>query len=347
MPTKRVTYADAGVNIDEANRATEKFKDPVRATHNRNVLAGIGAFGAMFKLPAGYKKPILVFSADGVGTKLAVAIKMGKNDTVGEDLVNHCVNDIAVQGAVPMCFLDYFASGKIDADVVAEVVRGMSKACIENRCALIGGETAEMPGFYIPGMYDVAGFITGVVERSKSIGPGRVKSGDQLFALPSTGLHTNGFSLARNLLFDVAGHDVGSYISELGCTVGEELLKVHRSYLRAIRALAEVDILHGAAHITGGGITDNMPRMLPKNLAAIIQTHSWEVPAVFELLKGLGNQPLADWRRTFNLGVGLICAISERHAVRAEQILNKLGEQPFWVGEVIPLKKSGTQLYYL
>jgi phosphoribosylformylglycinamidine cyclo-ligase len=347
MGTKRVTYATAGVDIDEADRAIARFKDAVRATHNRNVLAGIGAFGAMYQIPSGYKRAVMVSSSDGVGTKLKVAIMMGRHDTVGQDLVNHCVNDISVHGAVPLYFLDYFATGKLNSKVAAEVILGMAKACGENGCAHIGGETAEMPGFYMPEMYDVAGFMTGVVERSKRIIPSRVKAGDILLALPSTGLHTNGYSFARKVFFEEAGFKLDTYIADLGCTVGEELLKIHRSYLKPIRALVKAGILHGAAHITGGGITDNTPRMLPEDLSAAIETGSWEVPALFHLLRKLANQSLKDWRRTFNLGIGLVCAVSECHADRTERILRRLGEKPLWIGDVVPRKKSGAKLRYV
>src|SRR5690349_13944553 len=263
-----MTYRDAGVDIDEADRAVGAIKKLARQTFTRGVLTDIGSFGASYNL-AGWKKPVLVSSADGVGTKLKVAFAAGKHDTVGEDLVNHCVNDIAVQGAVPLFFLDYFAVGRLDADVAAAVISGIARGCKQNECALIGGETAEMPGLYSEGEYDLAGFIVGAAERPRLLSPRAIRAGDVLLGLPSTGLHTNGYSLARKLLL---GRGVNAFVSELGCSVGEELLKVHRSYLKPIRALLEAGLLHGAAHITGGGITDNTPRMLPETMAAAIDT---------------------------------------------------------------------------
>src|SRR5437867_1536504 len=238
-------------------------------TFTRGVLTGIGSFGACYQL-SGMRKPVLVSSADGVGTKLKVAFLTGRHDTVGEDLVNHCVNDIAVQGAVPLFFLDYFAVGKLDAEVAAAVVSGIARGCERNGCALIGGETAEMPGLYAAGEYDLAGFIVGAAERATLLTGARVRAGDALVALPSTGLHTNGYSLARKLLFDVAGYGPKTILPEVGATVSSALLAVHRSYLKPIRALMAAGLLRGAAHITGGGITGNTPRMLPKGLGAAI-----------------------------------------------------------------------------
>ncbi|MGC8794630.1 MAG: phosphoribosylformylglycinamidine cyclo-ligase [Bryobacteraceae bacterium] len=327
-------YKDAGVDIEEADRAVSQARRLARETFDRNVLAGIGSFGAAYRL-AGYRHPVLVASADGVGTKLKVALLASRHDTVGEDLVNHCVNDIAVQGAEPLFFLDYFATGKLDAAVAAEVFQGLARACRNNRCALIGGETAEMPGMYQPGDYDLAGFIVGAVERQRLVTGRSIRPGDPLIALPSTGLHTNGYSLARKLLFEVAGYKVGDFVPELGCTVGEELLKVHRSYLSALQALNSRGLLRGAAHITGGGITDNTPRMLPAGLAAEIDTGSWTPPPVFQLLRRLGNIPEDDWRRTFNLGVGLIVAVPARRLSEASRVLARLKEEHWIIGRAI------------
>ena len=254
------------------------------------------------------EKPVLISSADGVGTKIKVAFLTGRHDTVGEDLVNHCVNDIAVQGATPLFFLDYFATGKLEAGVAAQVVAGLARGCRQNGCALIGGETAEMPGLYAPGEYDLAGFIVGAAERAGLITGKRIRAGDVLLGLPSNGLHTNGYSLARKLLFEVAGYAPDSTVPELGGTVADALLQVHRSYLRPIRALVEKGLLRGAAHITGGGLTDNTPRMLPEGLAAEIDLGAWIIPRYFELLRRLGNLPEDDYRRTFNLGLGMILA---------------------------------------
>src|SRR5215813_2104202 len=303
MATKRkISYQDAGVNIDEADRAVRSIRQMARATFSANVLTDIGSFGGGFRLQ-GYKDPVLVSSADGVGTKLKLAFLTGSHSTIGEDLVNHCVNDIAVQGAVPLFFLDYFAVGKLEANVAAQVVAGIARGCRANGCALIGGETAEMPGLYEAGEYDLAGFIVGAAERTQLLTGKGIRVGDVLLGLPSNGLHTNGYSLARKLLFETAGYAPHTTLPDIGGTVADELLRVHRSYLKPIRALLDAGLLRGAAHITGGGITDNTPRMLPAGLAAAIETSSWKIPPIFEILRTLGGVPEDDYRRTFNLGV--------------------------------------------
>ena len=269
-----IRYRDAGVDIDEADRAVASIKQFARQTFTKGVLTDIGSFGAAFRL-TGFKDPVLVSSADGVGTKLKIAFVTGRHETVGEDLVNHCVNDIGVQGARPLFFLDYFATGKLDAGVAAAVVSGIARGCERNGCALIGGETAEMPGLYAAGEYDLAGFIVGGAERSRLLTGKTIRAGDQLVALPSTGLHTNGFSLARKLLFETAGYTARTFLPEVGATVADALLAVHRSYLKPLQALLAAKLLKGASHITGGGITDNTPRMLPKGLSAAIETTAW------------------------------------------------------------------------
>jgi phosphoribosylformylglycinamidine cyclo-ligase len=342
---KQVRYRDAGVDIDEADRAVSFIKKAARQTFTRGVLTEIGTFGAAFRL-AGFRKPVLVSSADGVGTKLKVAFLTGRHDTVGEDLVNHCVNDIAVQGAVPLFFLDYFAVGRLDARVAGEVVSGIARGCRQNGCALIGGETAEMPGMYAESEYDLAGFIVGAAERSAMLTGKNIRPGDILLALPSTGLHTNGYSLARKLLFEVAGYGPKTMLPEVGATVGDILLAVHRSYLKPIRALIEAGLLRGAAHITGGGITDNTPRMLPAGLAAAIDTSSWRIPPTFEVLRRIGAIPDDDYRRTFNLGVGMILTVPRRGAPRAEAVLERIGESPFRIGEVVAQKRGRARVEY-
>jgi phosphoribosylformylglycinamidine cyclo-ligase len=340
LPTKaRVRYRDAGVNIDEADRAVSSIKKFARGTFTPGVLTEIGSFGAMYQL-AGFRRPVLVSSADGVGTKLKVAFVTGRHDTVGEDLVNHCVNDIAVQGAVPLFFLDYFAVGKLNAEVAASVVSGIARGCKANGCALIGGETAEMPGMYTDGEYDLAGFIVGAAERKELLTGASIRAGDVLLALPSTGLHTNGYSLARKLFFEVAGFSPKTILAEVGCTVADALLRVHRSYLKPIRTLMKAGLLKGAAHITGGGITDNTPRMLPKGLGAQIDTASWTVPALFETLREIGDIPLDDYRRTLNLGAGMILAVGSRGASKAEEALRKIGEKPWRIGTVVEVKRG-------
>ena len=343
--TKQVRYRDAGVNIDVADQAVSSIKNLAHGTFTRGVLTDIGSFGASFQI-SGYRKPVLVSSADGVGTKLKVAFLTGRHDTVGEDLVNHCVNDIAVQGAVPLYFLDYFAVGKLDARVAKAVIAGVARGCRHNGCALIGGETAEMPGLYSDSEYDLAGFIVGAAERTDLLTGSRIREGDALLGLPSTGLHTNGYSLARKLLFEVAGYGPQTLLPEVGATVGDALLAVHRSYLKPIRALTAEGLLRGAAHITGGGITDNTPRMLPKGLAAAIDTGAWKIPAIFEVLRRIGNVPVDDYRRTFNLGIGMILAIPARGLARAETVLKRVGEAPIRIGTVIAQRRGRGRVEY-
>jgi phosphoribosylformylglycinamidine cyclo-ligase len=340
-----IRYRDAGVDIDEADRAVSSIKKLARQTFTRGVLTDIGTFGAAYQI-ARMRKPVLVSSADGVGTKLKIAFLTGRHDTVGEDLVNHCVNDIAVQGATPLFFLDYFAVGKLDAAVAAGVVSGIARGCKRNRCALIGGETAEMPGMYAAGEYDLAGFIVGAAERSELLTGKQVRQDDALLALPSSGLHTNGYSLARRLLFDRAGYGPRTVLPEIGAQLGQALLAVHRSYLKPIRALLSAGLLRGAAHITGGGITDNTPRMLPKGLAAAIDTKAWKIPPLFEVLRRIGNIPENDYRRTFNLGVGMILAVPRRGIAKAEAVLRRAGETPFPIGSVIAHRPRRPRVEY-
>jgi len=342
QPKEGLRYADAGVNIDEANRAVSSIKKLARATFTPQVLTGIGSFGAMYALE-GFKKPVLISSADGVGTKLKVAQLAGRHDTIGEDLVNHCVNDIAVQGARPLFFLDYFAVGTLDAQVCSSVVSGLARGCKRSGCALIGGETAEMPGFYQPGEYDVAGFIVGAAERSRLLTGDGTKAGDVLLGLPSTGLHTNGYSLARRIFF--TDLKVDSVIPELGLTVADELLKVHRSYLKPLLALQAERLIRGAAHITGGGMTDNIPRVLPKGLGVEIDTKSWPVLPVFESLRQRGNVPEDDWRRTFNLGIGMVVVVPEKKLAAAQKLLKKSKEKSYVIGQVV--KAKGELVRYL
>lgn len=331
-PTLR--YKDAGVDIDAADQALARIRRHVRATLNANVLSSIGAFGAGYRL-AGFREPVLVSSADGVGTKLKIAFLTGRHDTVGEDLVNHCVNDIMVQGARPLFFLDYLAMGKLDPAVAEQVIKGIARACRANGCALIGGETAEMPGLYAPGEYDLAGFIVGAVERRKLVTGSGIQAGDVLLGLPSTGLHTNGYSLARKLLFEIAGYRHDTFVAELGCSVGQELLKIHRSYAKPLGALFEAGLLRGAAHITGGGLTDNLPRILPRGLAARVETSSWPELPVFKLLRRLADIPEEECRRTFNLGIGLVAVVARRRLAEAEKLLRRLREPFFRIGEVV------------
>jgi phosphoribosylformylglycinamidine cyclo-ligase len=341
----QIGYSSAGVDIDEADRAVASIRTIARKTFSKNVLTDIGSFGGGFEL-SGYKKPVLVSSADGVGTKIKLAFMTGRHDSIGEDLVNHCVNDIAVQGAKPLFFMDYFAVGKLDAKVAAQVVSGIARGCKANGCALIGGETAEMPGLYQPGEYDLAGFIVGVVEKKRMLTGESIAAGDVLLGLPSSGLHTNGYSLARKLLFEIAGHKHDTHVAELGTTVADELLKLHKSYLKPIKVLHEAKLLKGAAHITGGGITDNTPRILPKGLGVIVRLGSWPILPVFELLQSIGNIPEDDLRRTFNLGIGMIFVVSRKDRARVTALMKKLREPFHEIGEVVKVKGKSSRVVY-
>jgi phosphoribosylformylglycinamidine cyclo-ligase len=332
---KPVTYAEAGVDIRAAGQAKARIRQLARKTFNENVLAEIGGFGALFRLPARrWRQPVLVSSCDGVGTKLKVAFLAGRHDTVGQDLVNHCVNDIAVQGAEPLFFLDYLATGRLEQHVTAEIVAGLSAACRANGCALIGGETAQMPGFYADGEYDLAGFIVGAVDRAKIIDGCRVRPGDTLIGLPSSGLHTNGYSLARKLLFEVAGLNVDSPVEEFGTTAGEELLKVHRSYLKPLRALHRDGSLAAAAHITGGGFQENIPRVLPRGVRAQVRLGAWPAPPLFRYLQRLGSVSDDEMFRTFNMGIGMVLVVPKARTARAADILEKLKEPWHIIGRV-------------
>jgi phosphoribosylformylglycinamidine cyclo-ligase len=333
---KSVTYADAGVDISSGDRAKERIKFLAQKTFNRNVLGGIGGFGALFRLDLQkFKNPILVSSADGVGTKLKIAFQLGLHQTVGQDLVNHCVNDIAVQGATPLFFLDYLASGKLDPDITEDVVRGLAEGCKANGCALIGGETAQMPGFYADGEYDLAGFIVGAVDRDKMITGEGIRPGDVLVGFPSTGLHTNGYSLARKLFFEVAGYKPTQYVTPIKDKAGAALMKTHKSYLHVIQKLVTAGLTTGMAHITGGGITENLPRILPKGTAAQIELGSWPVLPIFEHLRELGQISQDEMMRTFNMGVGLIAAIPAAKFTRAKNSLERAEEKFHIIGRVI------------
>lgn len=342
---KAISYKDAGVDIDEAERAVSAIRRMARATFTKGVLTEIGSFGGCFALPR-MRQPVLVSSVDGVGTKLKIAFATGRHDTIGEDLVNHCVNDIAVQGAKPLFFLDYLAVGKLEAHVAVQVIGGIARGCEANGCALIGGETAEMPGMYRDGEYDLAGSITGIVEKSRMMTGAKVRRGDALIALPSSGLHTNGYSLARKLFFDVAHLKLDSVLPETGTVLADELLRVHASYLKPITALLKAGSLSAAAHITGGGVTDNLPRALQKGLAAAIHTDSWRPPPLFDMLRAIGEIPEADWRRTFNLGAGMILVIPSGRVNSALRTLKRTGEKPWIIGEVIQQRRGKGRVEY-
>lgn len=334
--TKPISYSDAGVDIDAATRATDRIKDLARRTFNERTLSEIGSFGGMFDgaFP-NMAQPVLVASADGVGTKLKIAFAAGVHNTVGRDLVNHCVNDILVQGARPLFFLDYVATGKLSPEVVASVVEGVANGCRENGCVLLGGETAEMPGFYSEGEYDIAGFIVGVVDRAKIIDGKTIAPGDVLLALPSAGLHTNGYSLARKLFFDVAGFQVDTPLPELGTTAGRALLAPHLSYLRPLDGLLDKNVIKGLAHITGGGLTDNIPRILPEGTAVKIEKGSWRVLPIYELLQKLGNVSEFEMYRTFNMGVGMVMVSSPADAEIVKAHFRDRGDECYEIGKVI------------
>jgi phosphoribosylformylglycinamidine cyclo-ligase len=321
-------YQSSGVNIDAGNETVRRIKRLARSTFTSEVLSDIGAFGGLFNASAlGLREPVLVASADGVGTKLKLAFLANRHDTVGADLVNHCVNDILVQGAVPLFFLDYLATGRLSPAVAEQVVSGMAAACRENGCALIGGETAEMPGFYADGEYDLAGFIVGAVERSLIIDGRTLGPGDILIGLASNGLHTNGYSLARRIVFDVLGLEIDSVLPGLGVTVGDALLATHRSYLPVVRPVIERGLARGLAHITGGGITENLPRILPHGVAAEVRRNAWSVPALFRLLQDAGNVADDEMYRTFNMGIGMIVGCAARDADEVLAMLRAAGEE--------------------
>jgi len=334
--TATVTYADAGVDIDRANRTKKRIKYLAHKTFTRGVLSEIGGFGGLFSIDRQkYVDPVLVSSVDGVGTKLKVAFEMKMHHTIGADLVNHCVNDIAVQGAAPLFFMDYLATGKLDPEIAEKVIEGLADACKHNGCALIGGETAEMPGFYPEGEYDLAGFIVGVVERERIITGKTVQPGDVILGLASNGLHTNGYSLARKLLFEIAHYTPDSYVNELKGKVGNELMHTHRSYWPIIKKLVNADCVSALAHITGGGITENLPRVLPRGVAAVIEMGSWPVLPIFEHLQKLGNVPPDEMLRTFNMGLGMLIVVPSAKFKKAQNVLDKIGEKAYTVGRIV------------
>jgi phosphoribosylformylglycinamidine cyclo-ligase len=329
------TYREAGVDVEAGERTVDRIKPIVRETFTPGVLADIGAFGGFFALDKdAYRQPVLVSSIDGVGTKLQVAALARRHGTVGQDLVNHCVNDIAVTGATPLFFLDYFSVGRLDPDVAVEVVQGFAIGCKENGCALIGGETAEMPGLYQDGDYDLAGCVVGVVERDDILNGDRVEEGDVLLGLPSTGLHTNGYSLARRVLFEHFALNDKPGVLE-GETLADALLRVHRSYLRPIQALTMRNVAHAFSHVTGGGIEGNTRRVISKDLDLEIDWEGWRRPAIFSMIERLGAVPEYDMRRAFNLGVGLVAIIPEARLADARRVLEDLGEESFLIGRVI------------
>ncbi|RKY90829.1 phosphoribosylformylglycinamidine cyclo-ligase [candidate division KSB1 bacterium] len=331
-----ITYRQAGVDIDAGERSVQRIKSMVRSTFRPEVLVDIGHFGGLFSATfSDYQSPVLVSSVDGVGTKLKVAVMMNRHDTVGEDLVNHCLNDILTLGAEPLFFLDYLSLGKVTPEVVTQLIAGIVRGCKAANCALIGGETAEMTDLYQPGEYDLAGTIVGVVEKTKIITGENIEAGDVLVGLPANGLHTNGYTLARKVFFEVARYDVNTYLDDLSLTVGEALLQVHRCYLSVIRELKNNFQIKGLAHVTGGGIVGNTKRLLPQGLDIHIDWGAWEIPPIFKIIQQLGNVPVADMRRTFNLGIGYVVIIASQHVDALLSRLRQLGERGIVIGRII------------
>jgi phosphoribosylformylglycinamidine cyclo-ligase len=328
------TYKSAGVDILAGDKTIEKIKRFAKSTFNKNVLSDIGLFGGFYELDlTGYKNPVLVSSVDGVGTKLKIAFEMDRHETIGQDLVNHCVNDIAVCGAEPLFFLDYYATGKLNPDKAAKVIEGFAIACKENGCALIGGETAEMPGFYSGEEYDVSGTIVGIVDKSKIINGSSIQKGDLLIGITSNGLHTNGYSLARKVLLEK--YKLDQHFDELGHTLGEELLRIHKSYLKLIRTLKENVEVKGLSHITGGGIVGNTKRIIPEGLSLHIHWGNWEMPPIFKLIMRTGNVNVEEMRNVFNLGIGLVVIVSPTQERLAFQIIHEMKEHALLIGEVV------------
>ncbi|HEY3127965.1 MAG TPA: phosphoribosylformylglycinamidine cyclo-ligase [Acidobacteriota bacterium] len=337
MP-RSISYASAGVNIDRAGRAKERIKRIARSTFTPQVLSEIGSFGGLFQLAA-IKNPVLVSSIDGVGTKIKVAIAAKIHHTVGYDLVSHCVNDILAQGARPLFFLDYFAAGKLDARVVTDIVAGVAKACRENQCALIGGETAEMPDVYQGSDYDLAGCIVGVVEKEKIIDGSRIRRGDRVYGLPSWGLHTNGYSLARKVFFQRLRLKPRSYIEELRTTAAQALLKKHRCYFKDLFPLLAGSSIHGLAHITGGGITENVPRILPPGLAARISRSAWAPLPIFSFIQKHGNVPWREMYRAFNMGIGMMVIVPPSSCGVVEKFWKQRKTKFYPLGEIVPSRR--------
>ncbi|MDE0480953.1 MAG: phosphoribosylformylglycinamidine cyclo-ligase [Candidatus Poribacteria bacterium] len=331
---KPLTYADAGVSFEAESKAMHRIRGIMETTYRSEVLSNVGSFGGLFALGT-YEQPILVSSTDSVGTKLKVAFQADKHDTVGYDIVAHCGNDIVVQGAEPLFFLDYIGIGKLEPLVFEQIITGLASGCREIGCALIGGETAELPGFYAPGEYDLVGTIVGVVERDALITGERIAAGDKLIGLASTGLHTNGYSLARRILFERCNYDVDTYLPELSSTVGDELLKPHKSYVKSILKLREVCEVKGIAHITGGGLPGNVERILPEACRAVIQKQSWEVPPIFNLLQQKGGVEEVEMYRVFNMGVGIVLVVPSDSVATTLESLSESEETAFLLGDIV------------
>jgi len=342
------TYKEAGVDIDKADAFIKKIRPLVKATYRTGVLGEIGAFGGLFHLGAEkFHDPVLVSATDGVGTKIKIAILMDRHDTIGIDLVAMCVNDIIVHGATPLFFLDYLAMGSLDLDVATQLIEGITNGCRQARCSLIGGETAEMPGLYQPGDYDLAGFVVGVVERDQIIDGSDIAVGHKIIGLASSGLHSNGYSLVRRVLLERHGFQLSEEFEELGGSLGEELLKPTRIYVETVLNLLRDFPINGICHVTGGGLTDNLPRVLPKSCRAVIHRQSWPVPPIFHLLRTLGNIPEEEMLRTFNNGIGLALVVNENQVDDVTQRAEALGEMAYVIGEITARKEGEPPLVYV
>ena len=338
---KSLSYRDAGVDIDAGNQLIEEIKPHVARTQRPEVMGGLGGFGAMFEIPLNrYQQPVLVSGTDGVGTKLKLALEMNRHDTIGIDLVAMCVNDVVVSGARPLFFLDYFSMAKLDVDMAADVVKGIADGCEISKCSLIGGETAEMPGHYAPDDYDIAGFVVGIAERDDIIDGSDIRVGNKIIGLASSGIHSNGYSLVRKICFEELGLTVNDHIDELGCTLGEELLRPTRIYTEALLNLIRNFKVNGMVHITGGGFFDNIPRILPQGCKAIIEDRSWEVLPIFDFLREKGNVTPEEMCRTFNCGIGMVVVVDAKDEEDVVQQLTALGEKPFVIGEVVQKKNK-------
>lgn len=345
---KQSKYSEAGVDIDKGNEFVHGIKDIVKSTHQPGVLNDIGGFSSLFAIDTNkYKQPVLVTSTDGVGTKLDIAKRCNKHDTIGIDLVAMCVNDIIVGGAKPLCFLDYYSVGKLELDVATEVVKGIAEGCVQSQCSLVGGETAEMPGLYKIGDYDLAGFVVGIGDRDKLIDGSEIKVGNKIIGLKSSGLHSNGFSLVRKICFTDHDLSVDQYIDELGCTLGEELLKPTKIYVQSVLGVLRNFKLNGIVHNTGGGFIDNIPRILPPGCKAEIDCNSWVVPPIFDFLAAKGEVPREEMYRTFNMGIGLMIAVDDDVVDEITHLFHAHGEEVAVIGEITSLKSDDEDLVTL
>lgn len=338
---KKITYSSAGVDVDEGQRTVQLMKNHVKSTFTAGVLEDIGGFGGLFALDLqGIKEPVLVSGTDGVGTKLKLAFMMDKHDTIGQDCVAMCVNDVLCQGAKPLFFLDYVATGKLKAEKVAEIVKGIADGCKKAGCALIGGETAEMPGFYAEGEYDVAGFTVGIVDKSKIITGKEIEAGDAVIGIASSGIHSNGFSLVRKLFFEVEKASLEKYYDELGSTLGEELIKPTKIYVHPVMEVLKEVKVKGICHITGGGFYENIPRILPEETNVQIYLDSWEIPPIFKLMQRIGEIEEKEMFKTFNMGIGMMLVVKQEDTKKAMEILKACGEQVFEIGKITEGQKQ-------